>query len=206
MWKKIIVLVFIFVSFIFLYYLMYKNLSIRTVKVLEENSLLSQKNELLKNAWFETLLSSDVDINKDLSFVSDSGYIYFRDIVYDKTLIVRLSYAACQPCLERELDNLHKFEEKNIPVIIIASYPNKFALDVLLKKHNISSRAYLLSANQRVFPFDENRALLYMFIIDKNLTVQKFFMPVQMVDDVSDAYFKYIESVFVDDKVTVRPT
>lgn len=93
------VLVFITLAFSFLYYLMYRDLNRVISEMSEEKSLLSQKNELLKNAWFETLLSTGVDMNKDLTLLNDEGSFLLKDIVVDNVLIVRLSYAACQPCL-----------------------------------------------------------------------------------------------------------
>lgn len=194
--KEIVIWGFMFVLFGFSYYLMYRNLNKNISVITEEVNSLSQKNELLKNAWFETLLFTDFEINKDLSLINDTSYILLKNVVMEKTLIVRLSYAACRPCLERELRNIHKFEKKGIPIIIIASYPNKHSLDILLKQYNISSRAYLMSSNQKMFPFDENASQLYMFITDRDLAVRNFFIPVQSVDDVSDTYFKYIESLF----------
>lgn len=185
-----------FLLFGFSYYLMYRNLNKNISAIKEEVNILSQKNELLKNAWFETMLSTEHDINKDISLMNDSNYISLKDVIMEKTLVVRLSYAACRPCLERELKNIHKLENKGIPIVIIASYPNKHSLDVSLKQNNISSKAYLLHPNQKMFPFDENASQLYMFITDHDLTVKDFFIPVQMVDDVSDTYFRYVESLF----------
>ena len=195
--KDIVIWSFIFLSFGFLYYLMYRNLYKNISTIAKEVNSLSQKNELLKNAWFETLLSAGYDINTNLSLINDTSSVLLKNIVLEKTLIVRLSYAACRPCLERELRNVHKLEEKRIPIIIIASYPNKRSLDILLKQYNISSRAYLMYPNQKMFPFDGDVSQLYMFITDHTLTINSFFIPVQMVDDVSDTYFRYIESLFL---------
>lgn len=194
--KEVTIWGLIFLLFGFSYYLMYRNLN-KNISVMTENvNLLSQKNELLKNAWFETLLSSDIEINKDLLLMDDSSHVLLKNVVTEKVLIVRLSYAACRPCLERELKNVHKLEEKGIPIIIIASYPNKHSLDILLKQYEVSSKSYLMSPNQKMFPFDEKASQLYMFLTNQDLTVKNYFIPVQMVDDVSETYFRYIESLF----------
>ena len=100
--KDIVIWSFIFLSFGFLYYLMYRNLNKNISTIAKEVNSLSQKNELLKNAWFETLLSAGYDINTNLSLINDTSSVLLKNIVLEKTLIVRLSYAACRPCLERE--------------------------------------------------------------------------------------------------------
>lgn len=194
--KEIAIWGFMFLIFSFSYYLMYRNLNRNISVITGKANLLSQKNELLKNAWFETLLSVDSEINKDLLLMNDTSNILLKDVVVKKTLIVRLSYAACRPCLERELRNIHKLEEKGVPILIIASYPNRRSLDILLKQYEITSKAYLMYPNQKMFSFDENVSQLYIFLTDQNLTIRNFFIPVQMVDDVSETYFRYIQNSF----------
>lgn len=194
--KDVVIWIFASLLFGFSYYLMYRNLNKRIEVIVQENNLLSQKNELLKNAWFETLLSADFEINESLSLMNDTNSLLLKNVIVEKTLVVRLSYAACRPCLERELRNVHQLEKKGIPIIIIASYPNKHSLDILLKQYDISSNAYLLPPHQKETSFDENASQLYMFLTDQDLTVKKFFIPVQMADDISETYFRYIESLF----------
>lgn len=194
--KEIFIWSFTFLLFGFLCYLMYKNLNKNISDITKEVNLLSQKNELLKNSWFETLLYNNFRINEELLLMSDTGSISLQDAITEKTLVVKLSYSACKSCLERELKNIHELEKKEIPIIIIASYPNKHSLDILLKQYKICSKAYLLYPNHKTFPFDENTSLLYMFITDHELAVKYFFIPIQMIDDVSDIYFKHIENIF----------
>lgn len=176
---------------------MYRNLNKNISAVTKEVNLLLQRNELLKNAWFETLLCADYELNKGLMLMSDTGSIAVKDIISKRTLIVQLSYPACRPCLERELRNIRKLERKDVPILIIANYPNKHSLNVLLKQYDISSKAYLLPPNQKVFASDENLPLLCVFIANHDLAIEKLFIPIQMEDDVSETYFRYVESLFL---------
>ena len=195
MWKNIINLLIISILFGFIYFIMYKNFNLKLEDSVNKNKSLQQQNELLKNCWLETLIASEAKLNHDIQLFFNEDKCLLTDIVKEKTLVVKITYTACQPCLQRELKNIASFEIKGIPVIIIAAYPNIQIVQSLLKEHTIQSKAFLIHSNQDVLALDESfNSSIYMFLMDKDLSFRYLFFPIQAVDDVSEMYFKFIET------------
>lgn len=190
------ILIYIILSLLmgFLYFLMYRNLNLQIKKERKEKVLNLQHHELLINSWFETLVNKEKEINEEITLLEGEHKVTLEDLCDRRTLVVRISYNSCHPCVERELKNLSLFLKKGFHAVIFASYPNRRSLDLLLKQHDIEAKAYLLPPNQQLFSFDETSSL-YLFVMEKECKTQYLFFPIPYENEMSDLYFKFIENI-----------
>lgn len=194
-WKKLLILSVFVSSFAFFYGLMYHNMNLKLRKVNQEKIQIQQQNELLKDNWLETLLASEAIVNKELLLFKDGNKVALKDVVQNKSLVIKIPYAACQPCLERELQFLASSEKKGFPIIIISTYPDMQKLKRLLAKYQITSPAYLINASTDLLCLDESyRTSIYTLILNEDLSFDYLFFPIQTIDKVSEMYYQIIEA------------
>lgn len=193
--KKLLIWGVLISSFAFFYGLMYHNMNLKLKTVNQEKSQILQQNELLKDNWLKTLMASDAILNNDLLLFKDDYKIALKDAIRNKSLVMKIPYAACQPCLERELQFLASFEKKGFPTIIISTYPNMQELSELLAKYQITAPAYLINSNTDFLRLDESyRTSIYTLILNKDLSFDYLFFPIQTIDKVSEMYYQIIEA------------
>lgn len=193
--KKLLIWGVLISSFAFFYGLMYHNMNLKLKTVNQEKSQILQQNELLKDNWLKTLMASDAILNNDLLLFKDDYKIALKDAIRNKSLVMKIPYAACQPCLERELQFLASFEKKGFPTIIISTYPNMQELSKLLAKYQITAPAYLINSNTDLLRLDESyRTSIYTLILNKDLSFDYLFFPIQTIDKVSEMYYQIIEA------------
>ena len=193
--KKLLIWGVLISSFAFFYGLMYHNMNLKLKTVNQEKSQILQQNELLKDNWLKTLMASDAILNNDLLLFKDDYKIALKDAIRNKSLVMKIPYAACQPCLERELQFLASFEKKGFPTIIISTYPNMQELSELLAKDQITAPAYLINSNTDLLRLDESyRTSIYTLILNKDLSFDYLFFPIQTIDKVSEMYYQIIEA------------
>ena len=186
---------FIIGSFCFFYGLMYHNLNLKLEQLSQEKNREMQKVELLKDNWLKNIIDSNVKLNRELILFREGEKVTLREIIKQKSLVIKIPYSACQPCLERELSNISSFEKKGFSVIIISTYPDMNKLKKILSEYQIQSSAYLMNSSTDLFDRNAvNPTDICLVLIDTDLSFEYLFFPIQTIDDVSEMYYAVVET------------
>lgn len=170
-------LIVLFVSLSFVYILL-----VRNKRLNKENRLLQRQYEAVDNALFrmeemqKTYLQyenmKEID-DIDLKTETDS-ILKLSSLLGDKKkIVVRISNAACVSCIQDFCAVLFQYFSGS-EIIYISDYGSAKELFFMKQVLGIENQIYRVEALK--LPIDKEKKF-YVFIIDKNLSIEKFFLP-----------------------------
>lgn len=193
----------------------YKALWIFLIISVASNFILSH-SLLKKDNGYTTLnhqLSDNQSLYKELRSNISKQYLYEQQKVNNKLvlsdgdsllldtvlgtsnkLIFRFSETSCNPCIQRELQNISYFENKFgfDKIIIIASYEDRKKAIVKLNNHNVQSKLICLSPKTKLSPFEGDFVPPYLFLLNRDLKMKKIFFTLQTDGQLSSEYFNVV--------------
>ena len=171
----------------------YQNISTnnKIKKTQVQINTLVEQNNLLKNSLFHTILSSNPLITETFK-TKDNRIIHWKDIIDKNVLVFRFFDNSCSSCLDRELSNINSLENKGVPILILATFPNERALQSLLNRNKIKSPVYNLAPQFHLFSFEEHIPNLYIFFLSRELNIKYLYFPIQNDNEISTAYYQHI--------------
>jgi hypothetical protein len=162
---------------------------------------LDEYYKLMRFRDSEMFSNNGTPISPDLQITDETGSIFrFADLSTGSSnaskLIVRYSPLACDICLEEELKQIGNFLEKiGIEnVIILASNHNIRSLKAL--KNRLQGNLMVCQVEKTGIPFEESNSNLFVFVLDKDMTVKDFFIPEKTLPNLSKDYYEAICSKY----------
>ena len=153
----------------------------------------SKYEELRRNTI--TSFSQELTIVKNELVLSNLDRILL-DTLLDKSfkLIFRFGESSCNPCIQRELQNISNLE-KSIPknkIIVIASYDDERKAMILLNNYNIESRLICLSPSSKITSLESDAIDPCLFLLNKDLKMNNVFFSLQEDAGLSIEYYQNI--------------
>lgn len=178
------------------------------------NCISKKTNEEINMEGIEQLLNVNLlyattfNLPSGLELTNEKKLKITVDSLFQGTkLIIRFDYSCCEKCILSELKNIHEiFGIQHVDNIIgIVSYETARHMMVIKQQYKIEFPLYFLSQeiSEHVFPTALNDLHYpYLFLVDKNLTAFRTFIPSSTFPEISLVYYKYINNIL---NPNVRP-
>jgi hypothetical protein len=145
----------------------------------------------------EIILNNGVKLSQNLKLIDESNNsIQLSDVLDLPKLIIRYSALACDICLDIELKQLSKYIKKtNIDcILILTSDYNVRSLKVMEKSLPFSLKIYRIE--EMNIPYEQKNNGLFVFMLDKELTVKDFFVPEKTLPELSNIYYRTLDDKY----------
>ena len=195
-------LLLIFILFLAIVFMIYKNRKISNVLVSNiniANGLNSEIENLNKKAKIQ-IENNFFSLDKGIILINMKGDTFkLEDVISDKMLVFRYSMLNCGACIQKEFENINytKFDKelqrKNI--MFIAFYQEIRDLIVTYRSLKLDIPIYIISNNELGMPIEKNNIPFY-FAINENLKVNYVFIPERDKNELTLQYLNSIKNYF----------
>jgi hypothetical protein len=164
-----------------------------------ENKLIKQKINTMVQRLICQYENENIILDSDIEIWNSSEKLLLKDLLNKRnfpTVIFRYSELHCQECVNAQIKTLKDFANDigYDNVLLLANYKNNNDLSVFKRLNQLRDmKIYQVdSLNISIEEFN----LPYVFVVDKNMSVQLLFIPDKELSDLDTEYYKIIKRKF----------